>query len=184
MAVGGGLGGFPPPLGADAAIKKNDHRRRAECPTPNTPLWHLRDIAHIYKENLHLWGSLPSAPGRGADQLSRNSNQWEDNNLNLHNKLSLVYSAFPGNLPEPVSPHHPTSSFVFSWRWYLGWWLGPFPAITQFSWVSPRSSGGVRVIPLVCFCPVNPSLIRGGSSQEPRRVKGKFFSPLYYIQQD
>lgn len=45
----------------------------------------------------------------------------EDDNLNLHNKLSLVYFAFPGNLPEPVSPHHPKSSFVFSWRLYLGW---------------------------------------------------------------
>ena len=52
VAVGGGLGGFPPPLEADAAVKKNDSRGRAECPTLNMPLWHLRDIAYIYKENL------------------------------------------------------------------------------------------------------------------------------------
>ena len=36
--------------------------------------------------------------------------------LNLHNNLTLIYWAFPVNSPDS-SPT--TSSFLFSWRWYL-----------------------------------------------------------------
>ena len=44
-----------------------------------------------------------------------------------------------------ISLKHPTSSFAFSWKWYLRWGLWQFWWITQFSCVSPSFLCGSMV---------------------------------------
>lgn len=93
-----------------------------------------------------------------------------EDSVNPHNTLILVYCAFPGNSHNWLSPS-PTS-FIFSWRLYLRWWLQAFWQATQFSWVSPTYPGGIHVIQL--FLLLICLLLRGCLSQEPRRrVEGK-----------
>ena len=77
--------------------------------------------------------------------------------------------------PPKLSPV-PHILFVFSWRWYLRWWFGPF----WFSWVSPLYARGIHVIRLMFVFLLLTCLLlwgaRGGNlSQEPGKVKGKLF---------
>ena len=48
----------------------------------------------------------------------------ESKDINLYNSHVFVYSAFPGNFPLLAFPQPLHLSLVFSWRWYLSWWLG------------------------------------------------------------
>ena len=76
---------------------------------------------------------------------------------------------------------HPKIFFVFSWRWYLRWWLGPFLVMTQFSWISSMFyTGGIHGVKLACFfLLLNCLLLQWCLSQEPRKLEGKlFFFPI------
>ena len=117
----------------------------------------------------------------------------EGNNVNSHDNHTLVYCALPGNHITGFFALLPTSSFVFSWRWYLRWWLRPFwgvtqcfwvfpryiylPCILRFPWVSPRYTCYSTPIFLLLIC----LLLQGCLSQKPRRAEGKLFSLPYTL---
>lgn len=91
---------------------------------------------YIYKGNLHLDECLPNQKRRTTLNHKKLING-EDIDLYRRNKPTFVYRAFPGNFHN----WHPRTHlyFIFNWRWYLRWWLGPSPGVTQFPWISPRN---------------------------------------------
>ena len=78
--------------------------------------------------------SLPSETPRkpyweeGEWQTSKNSYQ-SITTLLLFTVLSYFWWLSKVTIPHPTPP---TSSFIFSWRWYLRWGLKPSGKITQF----------------------------------------------------
>ena len=129
-------------------------------------------------ENFHLSWCLPSCiRKRRISKSLETFTNGEGTHLNLCNNHTLVYCAFPGNLYQRPSPT--SSSFVFSWRWYLRWWLWLFQRVTLFSWVSPMYTGGIRSIKL-CFSCSNLSYMNliNIPAKEPRKEEEKF-SPTF-----
>ena len=95
----------------------------------------------------------------------------EDSDLSLHN--DLVWCTFPGDIHCWHSPPS-TTSFIFSWEWYLGWGLWPLWPSTQFFWVSPMNTGYYTFVFPVHLSHFN-LIIR--LRKEPRRVEENFFLP-------
>ena len=81
----------------------------------------------------------------------------------------------------PSIPAPPTS-FVFSWKWFLRWWFGPFLGVTQFPWVSPMYKGDIHVTKLLFVFLLLICLFITRISQPPRRrIWKKKLSFLSYI---
>ena len=156
--------------------RKTRHWRSSENQVEVTLLkeipTYIKEISFIFfKECLHFC----SGKRRMTLKILINA---EGRDLNLHNNLVLVHSAFPSNFPYWPSPNSTTSkSFFFIWRWYLRWQLGPSGEVTQFSWASFLSVQEVYMLSIFClfFSHQSVFLLQGCLSQEPRRVDRKFF---------
>ena len=68
--------------------------------------------------------------------------------------------------PKPLPP---ISCFVFSWRWYLRWWLGHFGQLLNFPGFLPC----IHVIKLVWFSPVILSHVNLILTPARRTYKGR-----------
>ena len=84
---------------------------------------------------------------------------------------SASASVLPKNiqvLPLIGFPHSlPSSSFIFRWRWYYRWWVGPFQELLSFPGYLPCT----YYDSFVSFPQVNLSFLTEGS--EPRTSKDK-----------
>ena len=104
--------------------------------------------AEISAKNSQVWEvRLPdSVPSMGSHRVGHD---WSDLAAAAAAAVScclckayqtFVFLTFA--FPFPCLPHiwsvnpTPTSSFVFSWRWYLGWGFHPFWGVTWFFWIS------------------------------------------------
>ena len=151
-------------------IKKLQTQEKLRRPTRSYPF--LSDI-YIYKENHHFQNLLPlCVMGEKDDSKSLDTfTNGDSNEFNQHNSYIdsvLFLMASPNWSSTPASP------FVFSWRWYLRWWLGPFQRVISFSWISPIYTRGMHVIKLLFVCYYSVFFPRG-LSQEPGRAEGKLF---------
>lgn len=82
---------------------------------------------------------------------SLETRKWRDQRPKSAKPPSLVHGSFPAIASHAGLSHLPKSSFVVSWKWYLKWWVGPFPGVTQYK-------GSIYVIkllfvilPLICL---------------------------------
>ena len=147
-------------------IKKLQTQEKLRRPTRSCPF--LSDI-YIYKENHHFQKLFPlCVMGEKDDSKSLDTfTNGDSNEFNLHNShidSVLFLMASPNWSSTPASP------FVFSWRWYLRWWLGPFQRVISFFWISPIYTRGMHVIKLLFVCYYSVFYSKGS---QPRTWKGR-----------
>lgn len=100
-------------------------------------LWKPRR-RHLCKGHLRLQVKAPSVMVSPSLYQACHPRSRGGTDLNPGDNLSLVSCALPGDLPYlTLCPQ----DLVYSWRWYLRWWLPPFWQVTQWSWVSPMCTG-------------------------------------------